>query len=103
MDDLECKTHIENGNMKIVKSVLVVMKAEKIATNLYMLKRETLEEAQEAIASEKTREESTMLWHKKLGHMSEPGLKILSEHGLLPSLTKVSLPFCEHCVTSSIG
>ena len=27
-------------------------------------------------------------------------MKILSEHGLLPSLTKVSLPFCEHYVTS---
>ena len=27
-------------------------------------------------------------------------MKILFEHGLLPSLTKVSLPFCEHCVTS---
>ena len=32
--------------------------------------------------------------------MSKRGLKIISEHGLLPSLTKVSLPFCEHYVTS---
>ena len=45
LDDLRCKTHIENGNMKIVKGALVVMKVEKIATNLYMLKGETLEEA----------------------------------------------------------
>ena len=86
--------------MKIVKGALVVMKAEKIATNLYILKGETLEEAQAAVASKKTIEESTMLWHKKLGHMSERGLKILSEHGFLPSLTNVPLPFCEHCVTS---
>ena len=56
LDDLRCKTYIENGNMNIVKVVLVVMKAEKIATNLYMLKGETLEKAQAVVASEKTRE-----------------------------------------------
>jgi len=41
-----------------------------------------------------------MMWHKKLGHMSEKSLKILSYHKLLPRLTNVTLPFCEHCVTS---
>ncbi|KAK9090791.1 hypothetical protein Sjap_023968 [Stephania japonica] len=41
-----------------------------------------------------------MIWHQKLGHMSEQGMKILVEKKLLPGLTKVSLPFCEHCVTS---
>jgi hypothetical protein len=41
-----------------------------------------------------------MMWHKKLGHMSEKGLKVLSDQKLLPGLTKVTLPFCEHCVTS---
>jgi len=32
--------------------------------------------------------------------MSEKGLKILSDQKLLPGLTKVTLPFYEHCVTS---
>ena len=32
--------------------------------------------------------------------MSEKGLKVLSDQKLIPELTKVSLPFCEHCVTS---
>ena len=41
-----------------------------------------------------------MMWHRKLGHMSERGLKILAEQKLLPGLKKVSLPFCEHCVIS---
>ncbi|KAH9689148.1 Integrase catalytic domain-containing protein [Citrus sinensis] len=41
-----------------------------------------------------------MMWHLKLGYMSEQGLKILSERKLLPGLKSVSLPFCEHCVTS---
>ena len=41
-----------------------------------------------------------MMWHLKLVHMSEQGLKILSEKKLLLGLKSVSLPFCEHCVTS---
>ncbi|KAH9673800.1 hypothetical protein KPL70_018239 [Citrus sinensis] len=77
---------------------LVLMKAEKIGANLFMLKGETLQEADACVVS--NGEESTMMWHLKLGHMSEQGLKILSERKLLPGLKSISLPFCEHCVTS---
>ncbi|KAH9679836.1 hypothetical protein KPL71_026295 [Citrus sinensis] len=98
MDSHGYKTHVENGIMKIVKGTLVLMKAEKIGANLFMFKGETLQEADACVAS--NGEESTMMWHLKLGHMSEQGLKILSERKLLPGLKSVSLPFCEHCVTS---
>ncbi|KAH9706497.1 hypothetical protein KPL70_012225 [Citrus sinensis] len=98
MDSHGYKTHVENGIMKIVKGALVLMKAEKIGANLFMLKGETLQEADACVAS--NGEESTMMWHLKLGHMSEQGLKILSERKLLPGLKSVSLPFCEHCVIS---
>ncbi|XP_073148775.1 retrovirus-related Pol polyprotein from transposon TNT 1-94 isoform X1 [Henckelia pumila] len=100
LDDIGCKTRIEKGIMKIVKGALVVMKAKKVAANLYVLLGETHKEAELAVASIGSGEESTVLWHRKLGHMSERGMKILSERKLLPGLTKVTLPFCEHCVTS---
>ena len=74
------------------------MKAEKIGANLFMLKGETLQEADACVTS--NGEESTMMWHLKLGHMSGQGLKILFEQKLLPGLKSVSLPFCEHCITS---
>ncbi|KAH9800564.1 hypothetical protein KPL71_000708 [Citrus sinensis] len=45
------------------------------------------EEANACVAS--NGEESTMMWHLKLGHMSEQGLKILSERKLLPGLKSV--------------
>ncbi|KAK9016779.1 hypothetical protein V6N11_079273 [Hibiscus sabdariffa] len=35
-----------------------------------------------------------------LGHISEQGMKVLVEQKLLSGLTKVSLPLCEHCITS---
>ena len=84
--------------MKIVKGALVLIKAEKIGANLFVLKGETLHEADMWVTS--NREELAMLWHLKLSHMSEQGLKIISERILLPRLKSVNLPFCEHCVTS---
>ncbi|KAH9753523.1 hypothetical protein KPL71_015101 [Citrus sinensis] len=100
MDSHGYKTHMENGIMKIVKGALVLMKAEKIGANLFMLKGETLQEAYVCVAS--NGEESTMMWHLKLGHMSEQCLKILSKRKLLQGLKSVSLPFCEHCVIKDV-
>ena len=98
LDNSGCKIHIQDGIMKIVKGAFVMMKAEKIAANLYMLKGETQQEGEASTAMTSLAEESTMMWHHKLAHMSEQGLKILVEQKLLPGLKKVSLPFCEHCV-----
>ena len=99
-DEIGCKIRVEGGTMKIVRSALVVLKARKIAPNLFMLMGETYLEAQASIALVGTVEEMMMMWHKRLGHMSEKGLKVLSDRKLLPGLTKVSLPLCEHCVVS---
>ena len=69
IDSHRCKTQVENKIMKIVKGALVLMKEKKIGANLFILKEETLQEADVCIAS--NGEESTMIWHLKLGHMSE--------------------------------
>ncbi|KAE8707942.1 hypothetical protein F3Y22_tig00110365pilonHSYRG00006 [Hibiscus syriacus] len=100
------KLKMYDGTIKVVRDVfrgaLVVLKGENIVTNLYMLKGETLLEAEASVAS--CSSDSAMLWHKKLGHMSEQGMKVLVEQKLLPGLTKVSLPLCEHCITiTSLG
>ncbi|KAH9751148.1 hypothetical protein KPL71_014161 [Citrus sinensis] len=87
MDSHGYKTHVETGIMKIVKGALVLMKAEKISANLFMLKGETLQEADACVASNE--EEPTMMGHLKLGHMSKQGLKILSERKLLSGLKSV--------------
>ena len=38
------------------------------------------------------------LWHKRLGHMSEKGLKILLDKNLFPGLKSFELDLCEHCI-----
>jgi len=67
---------------------------------MFVLMGETHHGTEASIASASPAEEKTMMWHQKLGHMSEKGLKVLSDQKLLHWLTKVTLPFCEHCVTS---
>ena len=98
-DNLGLKTQISNGIMKVVKCALIVMKAEKTSSKLFVLQGHTLKYGDAPVAST-NREESTIKWHHKLGHMSKRGIKILAERNLLPGLTSVNLPFCEHCVIS---
>ncbi|GKD35608.1 gag-pol polyprotein [Tanacetum coccineum] len=86
--------------MEIIKGALVLMKGEKVTANLYQLKGDIMGEAEALVGSHSTSHRVAITWHQKLGHMSEQGMKILVERKLLPGLTKVSLPFCEHCVIS---
>ena len=69
LDDLGCKVEIANKIMKIIRGALVIMKGEKIAVNLYMLKRETLQEGEASVASSSSNEKAAMIWHQKLGHI----------------------------------
>ena len=42
---------------------------------------------------------NTVLWHNRLGHMSEKGMHILHKHGyLLDDDVNLPLPFCDTCI-----
>ena len=43
-------------------------------------------------------DDKTELWHRRLGHMSERGMAVLSKQGLLGGVTTGKLKFCEACV-----
>ncbi|GKA31351.1 gag-pol polyprotein [Tanacetum coccineum] len=86
--------------MKIIKGAVVLIRGEKVAANLYQMKIEIIEEAEASVASHITSHRVAVTWHQKLKHMSKQGMKILVERNLIPGLTKISLPFCEHCVIS---
>ena len=44
------------------------------------------------------RDDRTNLWHRRLGHMSEHGLSVLSKQGLLGGDVTGKIQFCEACV-----
>ena len=44
--------------------------------------------------------EKTMIWHKRLGHIGEKGLRIMHRNGMVEGMSNFSLDFdfYEHCV-----
>lgn len=89
------KTFIQGGVMKIYKGILLVMKAKKVG-NLFQLEGRTkLDHVSTVSENDKN---SIRLWHRRLGDMTEIGLKILSDRNLLPNLNSVKLDFCKHCL-----
>src|ERR1700733_13709640 len=80
------KTVIQGGVMKIYKGILLVMKAKKVG-NLFQLEGRT--ESDHVSTVSENDSSSIRLWHQRLGHMSERGLKILSDRRLLPNLNSV--------------
>uniref|UniRef100_A0A2N9IPG8 Integrase catalytic domain-containing protein n=1 Tax=Fagus sylvatica TaxID=28930 RepID=A0A2N9IPG8_FAGSY len=79
------------GTWKITKGAMVVARGKKTGT-LYMTTspRDTI-----AVAEAGT---DTNLWHRRLGHMSEKGMKVLLSKGKLPNLKSVEFDMCESCI-----
>ncbi|WVY99473.1 hypothetical protein V8G54_015558 [Vigna mungo] len=42
--------------------------------------------------------ENPNLWHRRLGHMSEKGMRIMHSKGKLPSLQSLEFDMCEDCI-----
>ena len=40
----------------------------------------------------------TSLWHRRLGYMSEKGMKMLQSKGKLPELKSINFDMCESCI-----
>jgi transposase InsO family protein len=80
--------------MKVYKGILLVMKAKKVG-NLFLLEGRT--ESNHATIVSKNDNDFVRMWHQRLGHMSEQGLKVLTDK-LLPSLKSLKLDLCKHCI-----
>lgn len=94
LDDEGCSTSFGNGSWKISEGALVMARGPKVGT-LYILRTTTKKSNVVVVAKEGN---STNLWHKHLGHMSDKGLKILLRKNLIPGMKFYDLSFCEHCI-----
>ena len=76
---------------KVTKGVRVLACGKKTGT-LYMTSslRDTIVVAKAS--------NDTSLWHHRLGHMSEKGMKMLLSKGKLPELKSVDFNMCESCI-----
>jgi len=87
----------EGRVLRVSKNSLVVMKGKKVNT-LYILQGSTMTGDAAVLVLEDPYLDTTRLWHKRLGYMSERELHVLSKQGLLCGQKTGKLDFCEHCV-----
>ena len=79
------------GTWKVTKGARVLARGKKTGT-LYMTSspRDTI-----AVTDAST---DTSLWHRRLSHMSEKGMKMLLSKGKLPELKFIDFDMCESCI-----
>ena len=96
----------EKDTCKMVRGALVLMQGVWTGT-LYKLQGSTvIDGCNSSVVPESGAEslvvsgEKTMLWHQRLGHIGEKGLRILHRDGMVEGMSNFSLDFdfCENCV-----
>ena len=88
LDESGYNFKVENRKLTISKGAMVIMKGQK-RNGLYSLEGHTLKGLVGSVLRTKTNK--TILWHRRLGHLSDRGLKELHKHGLLcgDSISKI--------------
>jgi hypothetical protein len=91
LDDEGHGIHFHGGKWKVSMGARIIAQGEKTGT-LYMTTdmRDTIAVADASAEAD--------LWHQRLGHMSEKGLKVMHSLGKLPKLKSVNIDFCENCI-----
>jgi hypothetical protein len=110
MDDVGVKTVFEKETCRMARGAMVFLKGVWIG-NLYKIQGSTIsdwcnssivpdigdkEEKNPTVSGEKD-----MLWHQRLGHIREKGIRLLHGKGMVnEGMSNFSLDFyfCEHCV-----
>ena len=93
LDDAGFTSVFGDSSWKITKGSLVVARGSKCGT-LYMLHVSNVKANVICV----TEQPSTSLWHRRLGHLSQSGMKILSRFGYVPGFNFSDFSVCEHCL-----
>ena len=93
-----CTSKGGNGILKVFRGALVVMKGTRLRGNIYKLEGSTVLGGAAVATSHEPTTDDTLLWHLRLGHMSETGMLKLHTRGLLPGVRSCKLEFCKYCV-----
>jgi len=106
LDDAGVKTVFEKDTCKMVRGALILMRGVRIGT-LYKLQGSTVVDGcnssmvpENGVENLVVSGKKTMLWHQRLGHIGEKGLRILHGKGMVEGMNNSSLDFdfCENCV-----
>ncbi|GKV28962.1 hypothetical protein SLEP1_g37944 [Rubroshorea leprosula] len=92
LDDDGYLNYFGNGSWKLTKGTMVVARGKK----RFSLYETQAKQCQGQINV--TEADATKLWHKRLGHLSEKGLQIVSKKELLPGFTSNLSKTCADCL-----
>ena len=84
---------LKDGGLKVSLENLVVMKGIR-RKNLYFLQGSAVTGRAMTTTSD---EDTTRLWHMRLGHPGIRSLQGLVSQGLLKGVKSLKMDFCEHC------
>ena len=74
------------------------MKGTHLRGNIYKLEESTVIGGAGVATPHEPTTDDTILWHLRLGHMSETGMLKLHARGLLPGVRSCKLEFCKYCL-----
>ena len=95
LDELGYLIKVEAGTIKVLKGSLLVMKGIR-KNGIYSLLGSTIIHSISATTGSSLN--NTMLWHKRLGHVTQRSLTKLEKQGLLGDEKLQEFEFCETCV-----
>ena len=93
-----CKFKAGNGILKVCKGALISMRGTHLRGNIYKLEGSTVIGGAAVATPHAPTTDDTLLWHLRLGHMSETGMLKLQARGLLHGVRSCKLEFCKYCV-----
>lgn len=88
----------DEENVYVRKGNKVVMKAKVYHGIARMTGAAVVNTVTASSSKESEMTTTARLWHMRLGHMSEKGMAILANRGLLGGMKNCKLQFCEECV-----
>ncbi|GAB2275344.1 hypothetical protein Dimus_039125 [Dionaea muscipula] len=96
LDDAGCTCVAKNNSLSVFKGTKLVLKGIK-RQGLYVLDGHYLNETpNSALITNKVND--AVLWHLRLGHISQQGLEAMNKQGLLTLNNTPKLDLCETCV-----
>ncbi|KAJ9560716.1 hypothetical protein OSB04_005876 [Centaurea solstitialis] len=93
LDDEGYNNNFGNGRWKLTRGSLIVARGKK-SPKLYM----TYPKISNNVVNAVENTDMIDLWHKRLGHMSEKGMSLLSKRNVLSGVHDVRLKKCSHCL-----
>ena len=92
LDKKGFQNYFGNGRWKLTKGMMVVARGE-VCCSLYKTQGKVSKNGLNVATNS-----SPSLWHRRLGHMSEKGLQILSKKNSIPFAKGTLLDPCDYCL-----